>query len=142
MLFDLFKLKHECKHNKVPADVEEAYCPDCGALVQNKWFLVRCRCCNIKRTAHLHYDEIVPDTKFCKNCGASDFYVQELEKLNFTDVRFAVFKKIIINNQNQSSTRQIWIEKENYVYEYDNISNLQNSKLPQSVEMKNLPLFQ
>ncbi len=113
-LFNFFKIKHECSHNKVSADVEEAYCPDCGALVQNKWFLVRCSCCNIKRIAHRHYDEIVPDTKFCKNCGSSDYYIQELENLNFTDVRYAVFKKIIITNQLQNiSTRQIWVEEAN-----------------------------
>ncbi len=112
ILFDFFKIKHECSHNKVSADVEEAYCPDCGALVQNKWYLVRCGCCNIKRSAHRHYDEIIPDTKFCKNCGSSEYYIQELEKLNFTDVRYAVFKKVIVNNEKQNiSTRQIWVEE-------------------------------
>lgn len=111
MLFDFLKIKRECKHNRVPVDVEEAYCPDCGALVHNKWFLVRCSCCNIKRSAHNHYDNIIPDTKFCKNCGSSEYYVQELEKLTFTDVRYAVFKKIVINQQNVF-TRQIWVEEE------------------------------
>ena len=69
MLFDFLIKKHECQHNNVPIDVEEAYCPDCGAFIQNKWFLVRCSCCNIKRSAHTKYNEIVPDTKFCPNCG-------------------------------------------------------------------------
>ena len=111
MLLDFLKIKHECKHNRVPVDVDEAYCPDCGALVQNKWFLVRCSCCNIKRAAHNHYDDIVPDTKFCKNCGSSEYYVQELDKLTFTDVRYAVFKKVVINQHNDS-TRQVWVEEE------------------------------
>lgn len=127
MLFDFFKIKHECKHTKVPVDVEEAYCSDCGALVQNKWFLVRCACCNIKRSAHIHYNDIIPDTKFCKNCGSDEFYIQELENLNFTDVRYAVFKKIVINQQNKHiSTRQIWVEEE---------------KTEQISEIKTLPLF-
>ncbi|MCD7740258.1 MAG: hypothetical protein LUH11_02805, partial [Candidatus Gastranaerophilales bacterium] len=95
MFFNFLIKKHECTHIKVPLDIDEAYCPDCGALIRNKWFLVRCGCCNIKRKSHIEYDEIKPDTKFCPNCGGCDFYIEELEKLNFTDVRFAIFKKVI-----------------------------------------------
>lgn len=111
MLFDFFKQKHECQHLRVPIDVDEAYCPDCGALIKNKWFLVRCCCCNIKRSAHTQYDEIKPDTKYCPNCGATEFYVQELDSVNFTDLNYAIFKKVIIPQQKQT-IRQIWIEKE------------------------------
>lgn len=111
MLFDFFKQKHECQHLRVPIDVDEAYCPDCGALIKNKWFLVRCSCCNIKRSAHTQYDEIKPDTKYCPNCGATEFYVQELDSVNFTDLNYAIFKKVIIPQQKQT-IRQIWIEKE------------------------------
>ena len=116
MFLDFLIKKHECQHSRVPIDVDEAYCPDCGALIKNKWFLVRCGCCNIKRDAHIHYDEIEPDTKFCPNCGGTDFYIQELENPNFTDVRYAIFKKIIIPQQKQT-TRQIWIEKEDSLLE-------------------------
>ena len=116
MLFNFFKTSKECKHLHVPVDVEEAYCPDCGQLVKNKWYLVRCSCCNIKRSAHTKYDEIVPDTKFCPNCGATDFYVEELEKVNFIDVHYAIFKKIVIS-QEKFTTRQIWIEKEEHLIE-------------------------
>ncbi len=111
MLFDFLKQNHECRHNNVPIDVDEAYCPDCGALVKNKWYIVRCSCCNIKRTSHTRYGEIIPDTKFCPNCGGTEFYIQELDKINFTDVNYAILKKVIIN-QSRSTTRQIWIEKE------------------------------
>lgn len=114
MLLDFFKQKHECHHNKVPIDVEEAYCPDCGALIRNKWFLLRCSCCNIKRTSHIEYEKIVPDTKYCPNCGGTDFYIQELDNINFIDLNYAVLKKIIIP-QNQKTTRQIWIENEEYL---------------------------
>ncbi len=114
MLFDFIKHKHECNHNNVPIDVEEAYCPDCGALVKNKWFLVRCSCCNIKRSAHTHYDDIVPDTKYCPNCGSTDYYIEELDNINFLNVHFAVYKKIIVEQEN-FSTRQIWIEKEEHL---------------------------
>ncbi len=111
MIFDFLKQKHECRHINVPIDVEEAYCPDCGALIRNKWYLVRCSCCNIKRTAHAEYNEIKPDTKFCSNCGGTDFSVQELDKINLTDVHYAIFKKVIIP-QGNIAARQIWIEKE------------------------------
>ena len=116
MLLDFLKNKRECNHARVPVEVEEAYCPDCGALVKNKWYLVRCACCDIKRTAHTHYDEIVPDNKFCHNCGSSDYYIEELNTVNFTDVRYAVYKKIVIKQQGVT-TRQIWIEKEEHLLE-------------------------
>lgn len=111
MLFDFLIHKHECQHRNVPIDVDEAYCPDCGALVRNKWYLVRCSCCNIKRTAHTQYNEIIPDSRYCPNCGATDFYIQELDKVNFTDIHYAIYKKVIIQ-QGNFTTRQIWIEKE------------------------------
>ena len=116
MLFDFLKQKHECKHLNVPIDADEAYCPDCGALIKNKWFLARCTCCNIKRTAHSEYNEIKPNTKFCPNCGATEFYIQELDNINFTDVHYAIFKKIIIP-QDKETIRQIWIEKEGNIQE-------------------------
>ncbi len=111
MIFDFFITKHECTHKNVPVDVEEAYCPDCGALVKNKWYLVRCACCNIKRKAHIEYSHIKTDTKFCPNCGSTDFYVEELSGINFMDVHYAVFKKVVINQEHQI-TRQIWVEEE------------------------------
>ena len=116
MLFNFLKQKNECQHLNVPIDVDEAYCPDCGELIKNKWFLVRCNCCNIKRTAHFEYDKIKPDTKFCPNCGSTDYYVQELDSIYFTDVHYAVFKKVVIQ-QNAHTTRQIWIEEENHLLE-------------------------
>ena len=112
MFFDFLIKKTECQHTRVPIDVDEAYCPDCGELIKNQWFLVRCACCNIKRTAHTKYDKIEPDTKFCRNCGSTEFYIEELEKVNFTDVHYAIFKQVIIP-QFRQSTRQIWIEKDN-----------------------------
>ena len=111
MLFDFIITKHECTHKNVPIDVDEAYCPDCGALVKNKWFLVRCSCCNIKRKAHTEYRKIVPDSHFCPNCGTSEFYVQELEDINFIDVHYAIFQKVVVN-QKHGATRQVWIEEE------------------------------
>lgn len=111
MIFNFLKQKHECKHSRVRIDVDEAYCPDCGALIKNKWYLVRCSSCNIKRSAHIEFEDIKPDTKYCPNCGGTDFYVQELDNINFIDLNYAIFKKIIIP-QITHTTRQIWIEQE------------------------------
>ena len=111
MIFDFLKRKNECRHTRVPIDVDEAYCPDCGALIRNKWYLVRCACCDIKRSAHSHYNDIVPDTKFCHNCGSTEYYIEEIEKLNFIDVHYAVFKQEIVEQQG-CTTRQVWVEKE------------------------------
>ena len=111
MIFDFLKQKNECKHTRVPIDVEEAYCPDCGALIKNQWYLVRCCCCNIKRTAHTEYNKIKPNSKFCPNCGCDEFYIEELDNLTFIDVNYAILKKIVIPRKSYA-TRQIWIEKE------------------------------
>lgn len=111
MIFDFFKTKHECTHPNISADTDEAYCPDCGALVKNKWYLIRCSCCNIKRIGHFEYGKIKPETKYCPNCGGSDFYIQELDTVNITDIHYALFKKVVIP-QTHHSTHQLWIEKE------------------------------
>ncbi len=111
MLFDFLIQNQECSHSKVPVDVEQAYCPDCGALVKNKWYILRCSCCNIKRHSHTRYSEILPDTKYCPNCGGTDFYIQESDSINFTDINYAILKKIVIS-QNKKTISQIWIEKE------------------------------
>ena len=116
MLFDFFKHKTGCSHDRVPVDVEEAYCPDCGALIKNKWYLVRCSCCDIKRQAHTHFDDIVPNTKYCPNCGATDYYVEELDSINFLNVHYAVYKKVEVKQQG-FTTSQIWIEKEENLIE-------------------------
>lgn len=110
MLFDFFKVKRECSHRNVPIDVEEAYCPDCGKLVRNKWYLVRCSCCNIKRKSHIKYNNIIPNTNYCPNCGSTDFYVEELSNINFMDLNYAVYKKIVVQ-QDHFVTRQIWVEE-------------------------------
>ncbi len=111
MLIDFFKHKTECNHEHLRSDLDECYCPDCGALVKNKWYMVRCSCCNIKRKAISGYD-IKPESKFCPNCGSSDFYVQELDDINFTDINYAVLKRVVIP-QNLCAANQIWIEKDN-----------------------------
>ena len=111
MLLDFLKQKCECSHKHVSPAVDEAYCPDCGALVRNKWYIVRCSCCNIKRVSHLELDKIVPDSKFCHNCGSENYCIQEIDNINFTDINYAILRKETVE-QNINTTSQVWIENE------------------------------
>lgn len=114
MILNLFRTIRECQHNNVSPDVERAYCPDCGTFVQNKWYLTRCSCCNIKRVSYSNFNMVRPISKFCPNCGSKDFYLEELDHINFIDVNFAVVKKVETLNQAVSGRSQIWVdEKEN-----------------------------
>ena len=103
--------KHECQHKNIPVNVDEIYCPDCGTLVKNQWYIVRCKCCNTKLTALIRYDKIIPNTKFCKNCGSSEYYIQEIEQPNFVDIHYAVFKKAAVQNNINPQTNEIWVEQ-------------------------------
>ncbi len=111
MFLSFIKSKNECQHINVPLDVEEAYCPDCGALIKNKWYLVRCKCCNIKRKAHFEYKEIKPNSKFCPNCGGYEFYLEEIKAIDCTNLNYVLHKKEI-EYQNNCYVQQIWAEKE------------------------------
>ncbi len=111
MIINLFKTIKECKHPKVSSDTEKAYCPDCGAYVENKWFLTRCRCCNIKRVSYSFFNNVRPTSKFCPNCGSSEYYLEELDNINFVDVNFAVLKKVESTNQILFSKSQIWVDE-------------------------------
>lgn len=115
MFLNFIFRKTECQHKNVPLEAEEAYCPDCGALVRNQWFIVRCGCCNIKRNSHFEFGNIKPNTKYCPNCGSTDFYVEMPEEITPMDLQFAVFKKIVIFNEQHKATRQVWIEKEEHL---------------------------
>ena len=48
--------------------------------------------------------------------GSTEFYVEELEKVNFIDVHYAVHKKIVVNQEGMT-TRQVWIEQEEFQLE-------------------------
>lgn len=114
MILNLFKTIRECRHDNVSPDVEKAYCPDCGMFVENKWYLTRCSCCNIKRVSYSNFNMIRPVSKFCPNCGSKEYYMEELDHINFIDVNFAVIKKVEATKQGASARSQIWVdEKEN-----------------------------
>lgn len=106
----MFKLfRHECKHDKFPAEKDIGYCPDCGELIENQWFIVRCNCCGVKHKAIYKNGKVVPLEKFCDNCGSKDFIVERVNKINFIDINYAVLVKTVITNDLKEFT-QSWVD--------------------------------
>ena len=106
-----FICKKECQHPRVTPDKDSAYCPDCGKYIENKWYLARCSCCNVKRKTTIRFGEVLPEFKYCPNCGCYHFYVQELSSINFIDINFAVLKKEI-NEKLSKNLSQSWVGRE------------------------------
>lgn len=129
-IIDFFKRNKACQHERVSCDVDLAYCPDCGELIQNQWYLLRCGCCGIKLKGIIKNGEIIPEKTFChncgtknygvnnygvNNCGANNYVIERIEKINFIDIRFAVLIKSIIKNDLSSYT-QSWFESKTSNY--------------------------
>ncbi|MDY6310180.1 MAG: hypothetical protein SPL73_04165 [Cyanobacteriota bacterium] len=89
----------ECTHDKVSPDKDYSYCPDCGALIENQWFLVRCKSCGLKQVATIKDGEIIPVDKFCRNCGGKDYTVERLEKIDCININYAVLLKAIVKTE-------------------------------------------
>ncbi len=108
LIWEFFKQNSKCAHSKVKPDVDFAYCPDCGELIENQWYLVRCACCGVKLRGVIKNGEIVPEEHFCHNCGTREYVVERIDKINFIDINYAVLVKAIVENNAYSST-QSWI---------------------------------
>ena len=82
---------------------------DCGELIENQWYLVRCASCGLKEVATVINGEIVPVESFCHNCGSKGYTVERLEKIDCININYAVLKREIIRNDfNEYS--QSWTE--------------------------------
>ena len=103
----------KCNHLKVRPDVEQAYCPDCGKLIQNEWYITRCNCCGVKMKAMFRNGQIVPQEHYCSNCGGEDFSVEKVEKINFIDINFAALVKTEVEGSAAYSVTKCWQEKTN-----------------------------
>ena len=108
---NLFKLSTKCMHDKVTPDMEQGYCPDCGKLIKNEWYITRCGCCGVKMRAMVKNGEIVPQNHYCTNCGSEDFKVEKLEQINFIDINFAALLKTEAKEEKICSTTRCWQEK-------------------------------
>ncbi len=101
-----------CRHNKVSAGEDYTYCPDCGELVETQWYLSRCACCGVKLKSFIQSGEIMPEQKFCTNCGAQHHTIERLNKINFIDINFAVMVKTSVEGHLKDIT-QSWVDNGN-----------------------------
>jgi len=113
-LSNLFTFKPKCAHDKITPDMEYGYCPDCGKLIKNEWYITRCCCCGVKIKAMSRNGEIVPQNRHCTNCGGEEYIVEKLDKISFLNVNFAV----LIKTETESVSRpeyvtQCWQERTN-----------------------------
>lgn len=105
----IFGLNRECMHDKVPLDGEYYYCPDCGELIENQWYLVRCSSCGLKEIATIKGGEIVPVNNFCHNCGGKEYTVERLKKIDCININYAVLVKSIVHNE-ANEYCQSWVD--------------------------------
>ena len=111
-LTNLFNLKEKCIHSSISPNLDFSYCPDCGKLIKNEWFITRCACCGVKLHTISKNGEIIPQKNFCTNCGASSFIVEKLDKIDFVNIHYAVLQKIEVEEScSKISTTQCWQEK-------------------------------
>ena len=110
-LFELFKFNKKCYHESVLPNLEMVYCPDCGKLIKNEWYIVRCACCGVKLVAKTQGDEVVPLNHFCANCGCEEYKIEKLDQINFINVNYAVLIKREVEMLSVNVTTQCWQEK-------------------------------
>ena len=109
MIMEYLKRNRVCHHDKVTPEVDFAYCPDCGELIENQWFIMRCACCGVKVKAMIKNGEIVAEEKFCHNCGSSIYTIDKIDKINFIDVNYAVLVKKVVTHERPDIT-QSWVD--------------------------------
>lgn len=111
-LIDLFKKHNRCSHDHVSLDSTYSYCPDCGELIENEWFITRCACCGIKQRAIIKNGEIMPIDNFCRNCGGHEYIVEKIPRINFIDINYAVLVKTVVHEEDTfEEVTQCWEEK-------------------------------
>ena len=112
MFFEWFKINKKCNHAQVPPNVSCSYCPDCGKLVQNEWYIARCACCGVKLKARVQNNKIMSSHQYCCNCGSKDYRIEKLDQISFININFAVLvKRVIEKNSSYTSMTQCWQER-------------------------------
>ena len=104
---DFFKRNKKCQHPSVPISEDLAYCPDCGELIENQWFIMRCSCCGVKIKAIIKNGEVTAEEHYCHNCGNKRFEAERVSKINFIDINYAVLVKTVVQNEVKEVT-QSW----------------------------------
>jgi len=118
-LLTFFKNRRICTHDKISPSEDVCYCPDCGELIENRWYICRCSCCGVKLKAIIKDGRVLPEEKFCHNCGDKCFHVELVDKINFIDINYAVLVKTIIEPMINEIT-QSWLDR----YEHSNMKLL------------------
>ena len=106
---ELFGLNKKCTHDKVPLDEDIGYCPDCGELVQNHWYITRCGCCGVKERATIRNGEVVPEESYCHNSVSKLYKVEEIEKIDCININYAIVVREIVQNEVAEYT-QSWLD--------------------------------
>ena len=113
IISEFLKSLRGCRHSKVGVNTNGVYCPDCGQYIVVKWYLVRCSCCGVKRIAYIDFhDNVKAVDKYCPNCGGVHTCVEQIEKINFVDINFAVHKKEVYQPTLTHYSTQVWTEPE------------------------------
>ncbi len=107
----LVLFKRKCTHEGALEHSHEGYCPHCGAYLKKYYYVVRCAHCGIKRESKITLQDIEPVTNFCQNCGGEEYYIEKLEKIDISDIGYAIQKKEVIYQNNFDETTQIWVEE-------------------------------
>lgn len=112
MLKRLVKEIFKCRHkNALLSGGNEGYCPDCGKYVKKAYYIIRCDCCGIKRSAKKSFDEIAPTEKFCTNCGSKEYIVEKYERLNLVDINYAIETKETVEEKGPINELEIWVDE-------------------------------
>lgn len=106
---EIFSLHKKCQHNKVPIGQDIAYCPDCGELIENHWYITRCACCGLKERATIRNGEVVPEEHYCQNCGSKKYIVEEIKKIDCININYAIIVREVVKNDITEYT-QSWID--------------------------------
>lgn len=101
----------KCMHEKISPDKEQGYCPDCGKLVKNEWYIARCSCCGVKMKVMVKNDNIVPQEHYCSNCGGEAYTIEKVERINFIDINFAALIRKEVQEERFCNTTKCWQEK-------------------------------
>ena len=105
----IFNFNKKCLHTKVPLDTDIGYCPDCGELIENHWYITRCKCCGVKERATIRNGEVVPEEGFCHNCGSRAYIVEEIETIDCININYAIIMRKVVDNEIREYT-QSWLD--------------------------------
>lgn len=117
LLKNLFSSEQKCQHSHVGIDKDFGYCPDCGALIENQWYIVRCACCGIKKKAIVKNGKIVPISNFCHNCGSEEYIVEKLDTIDFININYAVLIRKETETRSARKITQCWVDAREKTFE-------------------------